>query len=171
MNTKARHSTILIEGQNSPLIASPIIDTPIYHPIQASRERNIHIFRIIDTFANRKANAIDLNKTNTDAKIDEDALPISCLRRWSRLTPKRPSARSRQLGSTAVVPFESHASVAPYGTQSNIISTHFILSIHLDPCLDQKPACGLVAIPGSAMERGPLVLRGGKGGAGGLHCG
>jgi len=38
------------------------------------------------------------------------------------------------------------------------VPTHFILSIHLGPCLDQHPACGLVAIVGSDMERGPLVL-------------
>ena len=45
--------------------------------------------------------------------------------------------------------------------------THFILSIHLGTCLDQHPACGLVAIPGSEMERGALELRagGGRGGA------
>ena len=42
--------------------------------------------------------------------------------------------------------------------------THSILSIHLGPCLDQHPACGLVATPGSDMERGGLPLRGGEGG-------
>jgi len=37
--------------------------------------------------------------------------------------------------------------------------THTILSIHLGPCLDQHTACGLAAIPGSAMERGVEALR------------
>jgi len=43
--------------------------------------------------------------------------------------------------------------------------THFIQSIHLGPCLDQYPACGLVALPGSEMERGALGLLGGEGDA------
>ena len=43
------------------------------------------------------------------------------------------------------------------------MQTHFIQSIHLGPCLNQHPACGLVAKPGSEMERGGLVLRGGGG--------
>jgi len=37
--------------------------------------------------------------------------------------------------------------------------THFILSIHLGPCLDQHPACDLVATLGCGVERGELVLR------------
>ena len=39
------------------------------------------------------------------------------------------------------------------------VITHVIYSISLGPCLDQHPACGLVAIRGSEMERGGLVLR------------
>jgi len=44
------------------------------------------------------------------------------------------------------------------------MKTYTIQSIHLGPCLDQHTACGLVAIPGSEMERGDLVLREGMGG-------
>ena len=46
---------------------------------------------------------------------------------------------------------------AQYATTQKV--THFILRIHLGTCLDQHPACGLVAIPGSEMERGVLALR------------
>ena len=41
------------------------------------------------------------------------------------------------------------------------IETHTILYIHIGPCLDQHPACGIMAPPGSDMERGALELRGG----------
>ena len=34
--------------------------------------------------------------------------------------------------------------------------THVILCIHLGPCLDQHPACDLVAMLGSQMEGGAL---------------
>jgi len=37
--------------------------------------------------------------------------------------------------------------------------THEIHSIQLGPCLDQHPACGLLAMHGSKVERGELVLR------------
>ena len=50
---------LLTKRPGSPLIASPIIDIPTYHPIQASSEYNALIIRVIDTFANRKANDSD----------------------------------------------------------------------------------------------------------------
>ena len=151
------------------MIVSPIVDIPIYHPIRASREHDALIIRSIDTFANRKASDIDLCKTNKDANIDDDALPISYRRRLSRPPSKRLNAPSRRPGNTAVAPFESQASKTSYITQSHSEPTHITLSIHLGPCLDQHPACGLVATQGSAMERGPLVLlEGGRGGGGGM---
>ena len=96
----------LIAGPGPLLIATSIFDIPTYHPIQASKEHNAHIIRVIDTFTNRKANDSDMIKTNADAKTDEDASPISCRRRRSRPTPKRPSARYRRPGNTAVAPFD-----------------------------------------------------------------
>jgi len=59
-----------------PLIASQIADTPTYNPIQASRVHNARIIRVIDTFANRKANDIDLIKPNPNTETNEDASPI-----------------------------------------------------------------------------------------------
>ena len=103
-------------------------------------------------------------KTNADAKANEDASPISYRRRRSRPTPKRPSARSRRPGNTAVAPLDSHASNTPYSIQSHTMPTHAIQSIHIGPCLDQHPACGLLATPGSEMERGGLALWEGEGG-------
>ena len=47
-----------------------------------------------------------------------------------------------------------------YRTKHPIIRlTHVSLSIHLCPSLDQHPACCLMAMKSSAMERGFLVLR------------
>ena len=77
---------------------------------------------------------------------------------------KEPSALSGRPWNTAVVPFALHTSPIPYSIQSHTMPTHAILSIHLGPCFDQHAACGLVAIRGSEMERGPLVLQGGRGG-------
>ena len=37
--------------------------------------------------------------------------------------------------------------------------TYLVQSIHLGPCLDQRTACALVAIRGSAVERGVFGLR------------
>ena len=71
----------------STLVASPIVDIPTYHRIQASSEHNAHIIRGIDTFINRKAKHSDRLNTNTDAKTDEDASPISCRRQQSRPMP------------------------------------------------------------------------------------
>jgi len=48
--------------------------------------------------------------------------------------------------------------------------THCSVSIHFGPCLDQHQTCGLVAIQGSAMERGVPGLWG-DGGMGGWLCG
>ena len=141
------------------MIASPIVDIPTYHPIKASREHNAHIIRVIDAFVNRKANDIDIIKTNADAKIDEDASPISSRRRRRRTMHKRPSTQSRRPGNTAVSPFVLHAINTTYSIQSHTMPTHFILSIHLGPCLEQHPACDLVATRGSEMERGVLALR------------
>jgi len=59
-----------------PQIASPIADIPTYNPIQASREHNANIFRVIDTFASRKANDIDRIKPNPNTETNEDASPI-----------------------------------------------------------------------------------------------
>ena len=98
----------------SPMIASPIVNIPIYHPIRASREHNARIIRVNDTFTNGKANDIDRIKANAHAKTDEDASPISYRRQRSRPTPKQPSARSRRPGNTVVAPFDSHASNTPY---------------------------------------------------------
>ena len=46
--------------------------------------------------------------------------------------------------------------------------THIILSIYFGPYLDHHLACGLVAMLGSEMEGGGLVLRGGGWGIGDL---
>jgi len=156
---------LLIEGPGLPMIASPIVVIPPYHRIQGYREHNARIIRVIDTFANKKENDSDLIKRKAATKIDEDASPISC-RRPSQPTHKWPSARSRRPGNTAVAPLELHISNTTYSKQSHTMPTHFILSIHLGPCLDQHPACGLVASRGSPVERGPLVLwrRRGEGG-------
>jgi len=140
----------------SPLIASPMVGIHTYHPTQASRWHNTHIIRIKNTSVHSKANNIDIYEQNTHAKIDEDASSISCRRRRSRPTPKRPSDRSRQPVNTAVAPFELQASISQYSIQSQTMTTYITQSIHLGPCLDQHPACGLVAILGSVMERGGL---------------
>ena len=151
-----------IEGLGSPLLASPIVDIRTYHSMQRSTENNAHVIRIIDTFANRKKTYdIDLIKTNADAETDKDASLISCPRCRSRSTSKRPSPRSRRSGNTAIAPFDSHASNTPYSIQSHTMPTHIIQSIHLGPCLDQHPACGLMAPEGSKIERGALELQGG----------
>ena len=71
----------------------------------------------------------------------------------------RSSGRSRQPVNTAVAPFELQASISQYSIQSQTMTTYIIQSIHLGPCFDQHPACGLVAILGSLMERGGLGLR------------
>ena len=43
--------------------------------MQASKEHNAHIIRVMNQFSNRKASERDLIKLNADAKIDEDASP------------------------------------------------------------------------------------------------
>ena len=130
-----RHD-LVIDGPRSPLITSPIVNIPTYHPIQASRQHNAYIIWVVDAFEKRKASDIDRINTNAGSNTDRDASPISYRRRRSRPTPKRPSARSRRPRNTAGAPFESHASNTPYNIQSHIIPTHFIQSIHLGPCID-----------------------------------
>jgi len=56
------------------------VDIPINHPIQASMKHHAHIIRNIGTFVNRTSHNTDFFNTNADAKIDEDASPISCRR-------------------------------------------------------------------------------------------
>jgi len=49
----------------------------------------------------------------------------------------------------------------PKGTTGNSsLITHMIHCIHLGPCLEQDPACGLATHMGSTMKWGVLVLRG-----------
>ena len=50
-----------------------MVDIPPFRPMQASREHNAHIIRVIDTFANWKVNDSALIKTDAEAKLDEDA--------------------------------------------------------------------------------------------------
>ena len=99
-------------------------------------------------------------QANAGLRPNEDPSPISYCRRQRRSTHKRHSAPSRRPSYTAVATFELRISNTTYNIQSHTMPTHFIISIHLGPCLDQHPACGLVAIPGSVMERGVARLRG-----------
>jgi len=108
-------------------------------------------------------------KTETCIKTnaDEDASPISCPHDGDDPPPSG-LAPDPGVQGTRQSPHSTHLHpLSPYSIQSYTVPTHVILSIHLGPCFDQHPACGLAAILGSEMERGVLVLRGRGGALGG----
>jgi len=118
---------------------------------------------LINKHANRVTHNIDQHHPDADAKAMEDVLPTYCRRR-SRSTQylQRQIQTAREHGCRTIR--IEHTSIKLNSIQLLEKVTHFILNIHICPCLDEQTEWDPFAPFDSAMERGDLVLRGLAGG-------